>query len=106
VFVPPLLVEGAWLGRTQHQAFARTAAVLEIGMCGGPVLLARAGAEPRVCVGMTEGIVGRSRPTLPSTDGFAGQESESLSGRAEALLAGSAAVIDGSIIAEFVRRNS
>lgn len=48
----PCIVPGRVLVRLPRQVFARTASVLEMGMCGGPVV-DRDGA----CVGFTEGIV-------------------------------------------------
>jgi len=54
----PTVVSGSVLGYTPHgQAFASTESVLEMGMCGGPVLNA-AGK----CVGATEGVVPETGP--------------------------------------------
>lgn len=103
--VTPWRVPGVWLGRSDRQAFARTAEVLVTGMCGGPVLQqpereGQAAQQRQLCVGMVEGVV----PAQPSNAGrLADTSAASPRERAAALLAGSAAIIEGREIAAFVR---
>ena len=96
--VVPRRIPGVWLGRSDRQAFARTAEVLETGMCGGPVIQLAAGAAPQLCVGMIEGIVPAQPPAASAGEGEEGPRA-----RAARLLAGAAAIIEGQAIAAFVR---
>lgn len=52
----PTMVEGRCIVRSDAQAFAKTAQILEMGMCGGPVL-----DESGKVAGVIEGVV----PVLP-----------------------------------------
>lgn len=60
----PNTVFGRYLGRTKAQTFAKTASVLQQGMCGGPVLLKKRedGILKERLVGMLEGIVPSDHP--------------------------------------------
>ena len=98
----PRLIPGRWLVRSDRQAFAQTAEVLEIGMCGGPVMLCSAPEaalqqQQQLCVGMIEGIVPSRR--ADSSSGLANTPQE----RASEVLGGAAALIEGRTIASFVR---
>lgn len=48
----PLSVGGMLVGRGGAYTFARTTQILQMGMCGGPVV-----APDGSCIGMTEAIV-------------------------------------------------
>ncbi len=54
----PRAIPGRVFARTPQQVFARTATVLEMGMCGGPVVGAAAALPgAAACYGIVEGIV-------------------------------------------------
>lgn len=82
----PTTVRGRVLVRSGRQVFAQTDALLEMGMCGGPVL-----DEAGTCVGVVEGIV-----PVPGGGGVAAQQppSSGLSDKARGVLGGAAVFVE------------
>ncbi|RYE84818.1 MAG: hypothetical protein EOO65_01605 [Methanosarcinales archaeon] len=97
----PCDVPGRILGRSDRQVFAKTAACLEMGMCGGPVVNARGEV-----VGVVEGIVasptsatslvGAETAAAASTSAIraATQTKRSVTETAASLLAGAAVFVE------------
>ena len=96
-FLYPKTVHGELLARSDLQVFAKTSEMLELGMCGCPVLSAQAdenGAER--CYGVVEGIV----PLRASSD------DASISPREKALqyISGCAVFVESCDIIPFIDR--
>lgn len=94
----PHAVPGWLLARSGVQTFAATSPlVLEMGMCGGPVLRASDGG----CAGVIEGVV----PSPPAAPPGGGEPPAPESPRAKAarLLAGAAVMIDATELRAFLR---
>lgn len=113
-FLLPRVVDGHVLARSDRQVFARTRSVLQMGMCGGPVLLenqshddsgvavARAGSTgvPLArCVGIVEGIV----PTDFAAAGGGSGSSNAATAAARQALAGTAVYVESDEILAFLR---
>jgi hypothetical protein len=93
----PHVVAGAFLVRSPaQQCFARTEELLEIGMCGGPVL-----DEAGKCVGVIEGVVPRPAAAAaePHERRPAGETPQERSAR---LLGGCAVFIGAEEVAKLV----
>jgi hypothetical protein len=92
----PHSVAGTFVARSPaHQCFARTEELLEIGMCGGPVL-----DEAGRCVGVIEGVVPQPA-TAAELDGRR-QADESPRERTARLLGGCAVFIGAEEVARLV----
>jgi hypothetical protein len=95
----PHAASGRLLARSGVQTFAATAPhVLEMGMCGGPVLRASDGG----CAGVIEGVVPASPPGGEPPGGEP-PGVESPRAKAARLLAGAAVMIDAAELRAFVR---
>jgi len=82
----PRAVRGALLARSAAQAFVETEEVLEMGMCGGPVVLEE-GEDAGAVAGLVEGIVPAGAPDdAPAAD--------AVQARARALLGGKAVMVE------------
>lgn len=88
----PRSTRGHILVRSGRQVFAKTDTVLEMGMCGGPVL-----NEKGECVGVVEGVVPEA-PTGKSQAVHTGKDKatngEGISDKARAILAGCAVFVE------------
>lgn len=99
----PHHAHGRLLARSPRQTFARTPGeVLEMGMCGGPVV-----GDDGACVGLVEGVVPSPAPGAGGGGG-AGEApappgEETPQRKAARLLAGAAVLIDAPDVAGFVR---
>jgi hypothetical protein len=104
--MPPLSLAGTFLGRSgSAQSFARTERPCELGMCGGPVVLADggdSGAADLHCIGMLEGVV-TPPPPGPLAAANALTPEQAAKRRAAEVLAGAAVFIDAGELLDFIR---
>jgi hypothetical protein len=85
----PFRTSGAFLARSERQVFAKTNQLLQMGMCGGPVIDA---ADLDVCYGIVEGIVPE-----PSSENEGATPS-----KGRQLLSGAAVFVEASDIRRFL----
>lgn len=95
----PRTVAGRILGRSSRQVFMSTAVTLQMGMCGGPVLV----GDSDVALGVVEGIVPLATPS-PDTSTPSSPEVERQQ-RARQLLGGSTAFIDAALVSHELLRS-